>query len=39
LAEIELIKKENEKLKKENNNNKDIIKNLIKELDNFKKIF
>jgi predicted RNase H-like nuclease (RuvC/YqgF family) len=37
LAEIELIKKENEKLQKENNNNRDIIKNLIKELDNFKK--
>jgi hypothetical protein len=37
LAEIELIKKENEKLKKENNNNRDIIKNLIKELGNFKK--
>ena len=37
LAEIELIKKENEELHKENNNNRNIIKNLIKELENYKK--
>jgi hypothetical protein len=37
LSEIELIKKENEELHKENNNNRNIIKNLIKELENYKK--
>ena len=37
LAEIELIKKENEELHKENNNNRNIIKSLIKELENYKK--
>ena len=37
LDEIELIKKENEELQKENNNSKDIIGKLIKELENFKK--
>jgi cell division septum initiation protein DivIVA len=37
LAEIELIKKKNEDLQKENRDNRDIIKNLIKELENFKK--
>jgi len=37
LAEIDLIKKENKELHKQNNNNKNIIKNLIKELENYKK--
>jgi len=37
LTEIELIKKENEELHKENNINRNIIKNLIKELENYKK--
>ena len=37
ITEIEIIKKENEKLKKENEDNKDTIKKLVKELEELKK--
>jgi hypothetical protein len=37
LIEMEVIKKENERLKKENDNSNEIIKKLMKELQNFKK--
>lgn len=37
LTEMEIIKKENERLKKENDNNNDIIKKLMRELQNLKK--
>lgn len=37
LNEIEIIKEENQKLKKENEDNKDIIKKLVRELEEFKK--
>jgi len=37
ITEIEIIKKENDKLKKENEDNKDTIKKLVKELEELKK--
>jgi FtsZ-binding cell division protein ZapB len=37
LIEMEVIKKENKKLKKENEDNKDTIKKLVKELEELKK--
>jgi hypothetical protein len=37
LTEMEIIKKENKRLKKENDNNSDVIKKLMKELQNLKR--
>jgi hypothetical protein len=37
LTEMEIIKKENERLKKENDNNINVIKKLMKELQNLKR--
>ena len=37
MTEVEIIKEENQKLKKENEDNKDTIKKLVRELEEFKK--